>query len=140
MVGYTSNPATVGTDLIRLLIGDTDNADLLLLDAEVTYFYNAFGAYLGAVRACEAIAAKFSREVNSSLGELSESAAGKAQAYSQRATELMQVYMQTLSGTSITIPTSISKVRDSVPGNYPTRQEYTDIQDQVWGHEDEDYE
>lgn len=140
MVGYTSNPTTVGTDLLRLLTGDTDNTDLLLADAEVTYFYNAHGSLLGAVKACKAIAAKFSREANSSLGELSESAAQKADAYSKRALELMDDYTQSLSGTSITIPSTISKVRDSVPGNYPTTQEYTDIQDQVWGHKDEDYE
>lgn len=51
---------------VRFLIGDTDNADLILRDEEVTYCLSVENddIFFAAARACETIAARFARDVN----------------------------------------------------------------------------
>jgi len=76
---YGGNPAASTIDAIRLEIGDTIEEEQLLQDEELEYFYEEEGSILGAAaRACEAIAAKFSREADLKVGDLSLSASQKA--------------------------------------------------------------
>jgi hypothetical protein len=58
-MGYTGQPLTDLRDAVRHTIGDTDNDDLLLMDAEIDYHLNETdGEILAAAANCaEAIAA-----------------------------------------------------------------------------------
>jgi len=58
-MGYTGQPLTDPRDAVRHTIGDTDNDDLLLTDAEIDYHLNENeGVVLAAAAECaEAIAA-----------------------------------------------------------------------------------
>ena len=58
-MGYTGQPLTDPRDAVRQTIGDTDNDDLLLTDAEIDYHLNENeGVVLAAAAECaEAIAA-----------------------------------------------------------------------------------
>jgi len=88
---YGGNPATSTIDAIRLEIGDTIEEEQLLQDEELEYFYEEEGSILGAAaRACEAIAAKFSREADLKVGELSLSASQKAKHYQEKAKVLRE--------------------------------------------------
>jgi len=59
IMSYTGQPQTDQKDAVRHTIGDTDNSDLLLTDAEINYHLNENGGkVLAAAAACaEAIAA-----------------------------------------------------------------------------------
>ncbi len=67
---YTGSPTT-DLDKVRLLIGDTQESDVLLTDAEIEFFNeiepNIFRA---ASKSAEAIAAKFSRQHSESVGKV----------------------------------------------------------------------
>jgi hypothetical protein len=55
---YTGNPETDDRDAVRLMVGDTNNDDLLLSDAEVDYYLKQSPDKVMAAAACaEAIAA-----------------------------------------------------------------------------------
>lgn len=57
-------------DKLRLLIGDTNNADLLLQDTELTYLLTLGGnIYQAAAEACRAIAGKLARDYASMKSE-----------------------------------------------------------------------
>lgn len=79
---YSGNPASSALDQVRFLVGDTDTTDQLLLDAEITSLITEYpNPYLAGAACCEQLAAKFSREVNKSIGHLSVSAGERAKAY-----------------------------------------------------------
>lgn len=69
---YTGQPATVPTDEVRLLLGDTDVDHPRLSDDEILYFYNkgdqvpVRAAYLGA----QALIAKYSQKLSASIGRV----------------------------------------------------------------------
>jgi len=75
---------------VRLLIGDTDPNDRLLLDDEIAFFLSeqSDNIYLAAAACCRAIAAKFSRQADFTNLSLSVSASQRAKAYLEMATEL----------------------------------------------------
>jgi hypothetical protein len=55
---YTGNPETDDRDAVRLMVGDTNNDDLLLSDAEVDYYLKRNGDLVMAAAECaEAVAA-----------------------------------------------------------------------------------
>ena len=88
---YGGNPAASVIDAIRLEIGDTIEDEQLLQDEELEYFYEEEGSVLGAAaRACEAIAAKFAREADLKVGDLSLSASQKAEHYREKAKVLRE--------------------------------------------------
>jgi hypothetical protein len=139
MVGYGGLPASSTTDEVRFWIGDTDSTNYEFTDAEISYLLAKYtDPILTAAHACQRLAITYAREPNISLGEYSESSGSISAMYAARASELMKTYNDSLSGTTLTIPTTISKVRDSVAENYPARFRHVDVEQDAWGHEDED--
>lgn len=87
---YNSNLAT-DKDKVRLLVGDTDTTDQLLQDEEINYLLTETGnVLLAASRAAKAIAAKFSRQANKTVGDLRIDLSQKAEAYHKLADNLEQ--------------------------------------------------
>ena len=80
---YSGNPGESAKDNVRFLIGDTDNCDQLLQDGEITYLLSLYNnaPLNAALRCCEMIAAKFSREADQSVGRVSQNYSQKARAY-----------------------------------------------------------
>jgi hypothetical protein len=88
---YTGKPADVPRDAVRFLIGDTDHADQLLYDAEISYLLTEEGGNVkaAAAKACYAIAGKFARKATQkSVGDLSISYAQRQQQYIELAEKL----------------------------------------------------
>jgi hypothetical protein len=73
---------------VRLLCGDTDITDQLLQDEEINYLLSVFSTYEAAAQACDAIAAKFSRQADQTTGDISTSYSQRAKMYSERAIQL----------------------------------------------------
>lgn len=59
-------------NVVRLLLGDTDSSDRLLVDEEIRFYLseNSDNVYFAAVDAAEGLVAKFAREVNRQVGDL----------------------------------------------------------------------
>jgi hypothetical protein len=85
-----SAPPTVARDEVRLAVGDTNEDEPLLEDEELDYLLTVTGSSVrfAAVAACRAIAAKFSRRVDFSLGGNSFRFADQAKAYMALAEEI----------------------------------------------------
>lgn len=71
---WTYDPKQLSTSQmqqIRLLISDTDSSDMMLQDEEINYALTQRPTTLGAAAdCCRTLAAKFSRQVDSSIGDL----------------------------------------------------------------------
>jgi len=89
---YGANPDVVPRDQVRLLVGDTDARDFLLLDAEIDWLLDRALDDLtqASIQAALAIAAKLSRDVDRSLGDVSRSASQRATAYRDLAAALTE--------------------------------------------------
>lgn len=87
---YSNDPANSTRDELRLFVGDTNSADELLSDEEVAYYLgrHSDNALAAAPEACEGIAAKYSRQANTSNQGLSVAASERAKAYLRLADEL----------------------------------------------------
>jgi hypothetical protein len=86
---YGGDPEGSTKDELRLLVGDTDTNDQLLTDAEVAYFLaRSASVALGAAKACRAIASKLSRQVDYTIGDLSEKLRQRADGYLALAAQL----------------------------------------------------
>lgn len=93
-----SGPNSDG-EKVRLMIGDTDSANALLTDEEITYFITLGGTiYAGAVLAARAVASKFSRLADTQIESVSVSNSQKAKQYFALADQL-EKQGATLSGT-----------------------------------------
>lgn len=76
-------------DKVRLLTGDTDTADELLVDAEINLITGQSGSIWSmAADACLAIASKFSRHADQTVGSLSYDFSQRAEQYKMRALDL----------------------------------------------------
>ncbi len=86
---YSGNPAGSALDKVRFLCGDTNLDWQLLQDEEINYILAIYtDTTLAAAEACDAIAAKLSRDVDTTNLELSVRASQRAEAYVRRANEL----------------------------------------------------
>ena len=91
---YGADPANSDRDAVRLLIGDTDTTDQQLQDSEVDYFLGLFGTSgnarvtPAAVRCCDALAAKYARQVDTTNQGLSVGASKRLAHYQSLAEEL----------------------------------------------------
>lgn len=75
---------------VRFLSGDTDSLDILLQDDEIDYLLTLYPSVTtAAVAACRAIAAKFAREADKSIGDLSISFSQRASAFYLLATQVI---------------------------------------------------
>ena len=80
---------TTNRGKVRFMVGDTDTTDQLLTDAEVDFLLGEEGNnYLAAASAAKAIAAKYSRQADRTVGDLSINASQRAEAYLTLAIEL----------------------------------------------------
>jgi hypothetical protein len=82
--------ATSEKDQVRLLIGDTDTNDQLLSDEAIAFYLSQRGdsVNLAAADACDSIAAKYARQVDTKNGQLSVSASQRAEAYRKLGADL----------------------------------------------------
>lgn len=86
---YTGNPADSDKDYVRFLIGDTISADELLQDEEIIAVLGVeSNVTLAAAIAAESIAAKFSREADTTMGKTRLAHQQKAEAYLELAKRL----------------------------------------------------
>ena len=86
---YSGNPADSDKDAVRFLIGDTDSNDPLVTDEEIAWqLGQRVRVHLAASSCCVAIAAKFSRKADRSVGNLRASFSQQADAYRTLAQDL----------------------------------------------------
>lgn len=90
---YDGAPGTGSTaaerDAVRFLVGDTDSSDPLVTDEEIGYALDTEGGINPAAAvAARAIAAKFSRQADKEVGDLSIKLSQKAAAYTTLAKKL----------------------------------------------------
>lgn len=97
-MAYTYNTAT-NIGKVRLLIGDTDASDVLLQDEEINVFITTYGKLqLAASHAAMAISAKFTREADKRVGNLSITYSNRANNYKTLSKELKNSAASTLFG------------------------------------------
>ncbi len=75
-------------DLTRFLVGDTDTDDQLVNNEEVNWALSQFPVYTAAAELADAIAAKFARKVDKSVGDLKISFSRQAEQYAKKAAML----------------------------------------------------
>ncbi len=81
---YSGDPSASGRDAIRFLIGDTDPTDPQLQDAEIDWMLAEHtSSYLAAAHCCQALAAKYARLADKSVGDLSISFSQRQEAYTK---------------------------------------------------------
>lgn len=86
---YSADPLSSDRDMVRFEVGDTDSTRPLVLDTEIAYALAQEGNPLYAAAAiCSALAAKFSREADRTMGRTSVSASQRAVAYRAQVKEL----------------------------------------------------
>lgn len=87
---YSGDPSSSDLDSVRFLVGDTDINDQQLQDEEINYLLaqNGNNVYLSAAAAANAIAAKFARLVDKSVGDLKLNFSQRQAAYATLAKEL----------------------------------------------------
>lgn len=115
---YGADPTTEPLDQVRLLVGDTDPAAFLLLDAEINWLLTraADDVTTASIQAALAIAAKLSREVDRSLGDVSRSASQRAAAYRDLARTLSETAAAArVDATRATVPTPLAGGIDGDP-------------------------
>jgi hypothetical protein len=86
---YNGDPASSALSAIRFLVGDTDTNDQLVTDEEIAWLNTEAGdtptsltaLYKASAAAARAIAAKFSRLADQSVGDLKVSMSQKAVGY-----------------------------------------------------------
>jgi hypothetical protein len=98
---YSGDPANSELDKYRFIIGDTDENDKLLLDAEINYILNTFDEHnLRLYNLYQRIADKFARDIKRSLGPQSEDPTSRQQYYADKAA----YYKQLCSTSGVSIP------------------------------------
>lgn len=86
---YGGDPTASDRDKVRFLVGDTDEADPQLTDSEIDACLAEGGSpYRAASLAAGALAARFTRQVSKSIGQISIQAAERAKSYTVLALSL----------------------------------------------------
>lgn len=86
---YSGDPSANDRDEVRWLCGDTDTNDQLVTDEEIAYAVTESGSnVLAAALCCDALQAKFSRDVDNRLSKGSESSSQRAKAFARQAAKL----------------------------------------------------
>jgi len=99
MWSYSGDPTDSDLDEIRFLVQDTDTADQLITDEEISYiidkWVDVYGSnFMAAAMVAEAIAAKFTREVAYSADGVSVAVEQLQQKYDNLAMSLRDQYRQ----------------------------------------------
>lgn len=85
---YTGDPRSSSTDAVHFLIGDTNPTDQLVADEEILYLLAVNSPILAAAAACETLASKFARMVDSQVGDVSLKASSRSKQYGDMAIAL----------------------------------------------------
>lgn len=85
---YSGDPSSSNQDAVRFAIGDTDSTDQLMTDEEIAYLLTGSTVTAASIAACEALAAKFARQVDRSVGNLSLSSSQRAKQFTELAATL----------------------------------------------------
>jgi hypothetical protein len=86
---YSGNPADSDKDAVRFWSGDTNLNDKLVDDEEVLFVLASQpNVILAAADILDALAIRFSGDVNARVGDVQENASDRAKAYKKRADEL----------------------------------------------------
>lgn len=92
------DPTTGRKDEVRAMIGDTVTADPLLQDEEIENFLTRFPPvidkppWLAAAASCDAIAGRYARKVQQTIGSLSRAAQQAYEHYRQMAADFRILY------------------------------------------------
>jgi hypothetical protein len=100
---YSEDPDSSPKDLVRFLIGDTDKEEPLLHDAEINSLLKSYNGstFMTAIRCCETLAAKFSRRVDESVGQVKMTFSQAAKSYRDMAIDLRRrMAIETVSPTA----------------------------------------
>lgn len=89
---YSGNPGLNPKDTVRFLIGDTDQCDQLLQDAEITWVLGQYNntPMNAAIRCCETVMSKFSRLADEGVGQVKISFSQKVKAYREMRADLVR--------------------------------------------------
>jgi Phage head-tail joining protein len=102
---YSGNPATSLRDRVRFELADTARNAPILDDEEIDFCIAQEPSIEGAIaKAAENITAKFRRQVNVRVGQLSLDYQARAQRYE----ELASYWRESAKGASSAVPTSIA--------------------------------
>ena len=83
------NNITTDRDKVRLLIGDTNEADQQLQDGEINFFLSSeSNVYRAASKAARALAGFYARKVDKAVGDLKLSLSQRSKAYLAMADDL----------------------------------------------------
>lgn len=106
---YDGDPAGDRKDEVRFLVGDTTEATALAQDEEIEYLLSQHvpkenkPAWLAAAATCDAIAGRFARQVQQSIGSLSRSAQQMFEHYRDLAAHYRLMYATDGQGASRSI-------------------------------------
>lgn len=90
---YTGDPSASNRDEVRFLCGDTISTDQLATDEEIAYAIASAGSNgLAAAIVCEALAARFARFADVSVGAARESCSQKSRQFAEKAADLRRKY------------------------------------------------
>lgn len=120
---YSGDPSASSGDAVRFMLGDTDSSDPLVTDEEIAWLLDqGIGVEETAARMAEALAAKFARQVSTSVEGVSINASDRATQFRALAAHLRSqsslVAVPTVGGTDIPRRfTTGMDANDTVEGN-----------------------
>lgn len=125
---YSGDPSSSDRDAIRFLIGDTETLDQLVTDEEIAYALTQQPSInLAAALVCDAIAAKFAREADRRVGDVSLSASQRAEAYRTKARDLrtngLSLALPSFGGRSISEKETLDEDSDAVQPSFRIGQD-----------------
>jgi hypothetical protein len=85
-----SDPSANDRDKVRFKLGDTDTSDELISDEEIAYLLTLGTVQQAAAHGAEAIAARFARKADKTIGDLALKLSQKAEAYWKLAAALWE--------------------------------------------------
>ena len=104
---YEANLAVSSRDQVRFLVGDTDNTEFFLHDGEIEWLVSRWlikgSVYYVAAMACEAIAAKFAREVTTTSDSQTVGTSELQNKYMELAARLMRQHETLLTGGEVSM-------------------------------------
>lgn len=113
MPTYLSDPSLNDTAAVRFLVGDTDDDERQFSDEEIGWLLTQKGSVYGAaIAACDALIAKYARDVDVRFGPSSESNSQRVKAYQELKKELKRQSLT--SGSALPYAGGISKGDKSI--------------------------
>jgi len=104
---YGGNLAASNRDQVRFLVGDADSTEVFLQDEEIDWLIAIWlpkgSIYYPAAMACEAIAAKFAREVTTTSDSQTVGTSELQQKYMELAARLMRQHETLLTGGEVSM-------------------------------------